>query len=72
MYKLSEIDECSDPYNGVDGVVFMYDTTNKQSFDNLKKLIKKGNLDKIQMAIVGNKCDLESVVDYEEAEELAT
>ena len=59
-----------------DGIVLMYDITNKKSFDDISNWMK--NIRQLQgnefpMILVGNKCDLESkrIVTYEEGIELS-
>ena len=51
-----------------DGVIIMYDVTNKSSFDNAKYWIQKIEIvaeNNVAIVIVGNKCDLlEKVVEY--------
>ena len=62
-------------YRNANGVLFVYDITNKESFNNIKNWIKDlqnvGN--DIKSAIIGNKLDLESnrVITREEIEEIS-
>ena len=63
-------------YKNADGIVLMYDISNKKSFQDIKDWINriKDNIDlnKIGITIVGNKIDLEEerVVDQEMRENL--
>ena len=61
-------------YRNTNGVLFVYDITNKQTFNSIKNWIKDTeNIDKdIKGVIVGNKVDLEKgrVIDKESLEEL--
>jgi small GTP-binding protein len=63
-------------YRNANGVLFVYDITNKESFNNIKNWIKDlqnvGN--NIKAAIIGNKLDLESnrVITREEIEEISS
>ena len=62
-------------YRNANGVLFVYDITNQESFNNIKNWIKDlqnvGN--DIKSAIIGNKLDLESnrVITREEIEEIS-
>ena len=57
-------------YKGADGIILMYDISNNNSFQNIKRWItsikESVDITKIALIIVGNKCDLpdgERVVD---------
>ena len=59
-------------YKGADGIILMYDISNNNSFQNIKRWItsikEAVDITKIALIIVGNKCDLpagEKVVDEE-------
>lgn len=59
-----------------DGIILMYDITNKSSFDSISnwmKGIKEIKGDNFPIVLIGNKCDLEStrVISKEKGEELA-
>ena len=62
-------------YRGASGCIIMFDITNYQSFNNVKKWIedlkKYGNYDNLSIIIGGNKSDLniKRVITIEEAEE---
>ena len=60
---------------GAQGIVLVFDTTKKESFENLPKWIKetKNIKDNIPIVLFGNKCDLleEAVVDNDEAMKFA-
>ena len=64
-------------YNGSNGILLIYDITNKNSFDNLnfwlKELEKNCNLNNLYIYLVGNKSDLKKkrVVSYDEAKNFA-
>ena len=64
-------------YNGANGVLLIFDITNKKSFDKInfwyKDLKQSVNIDEIFVCLVGNKIDLEEnrVISKEEAEEYA-
>merc|ERR1712072_222464 len=63
-------------YRGAHGIIVVYDTTDKESFNNVKhwmQEIDKYAADGVNKLLVGNKCDLASkkVVSYDEAKELA-
>lgn len=52
-------------YRNVDAVIFVYDVTNQQSFDDLKIWIEesiKNGLTCIPRILIGNKCDQPAVV----------
>ena len=59
------------------GIIFVYDITNRESFNQLSKWIKvansKINLDEIPTTILGNKLDLnnERIINTEEGEQFA-
>lgn len=62
-------------YNGVHGIIVIYDVTNQESFSNVKLWLQKiqhapGNQHRL---LVGNKCDLipKKVVDYDAAKRFA-
>ena len=46
---------------GADGIIYMYDITNKESFDNLKNWIMQSeeSIEDFKKIIIGNKIDLE-------------
>ena len=51
-------------YRNVDGVVFVYDITRRESFIDIQEWLGElrqycRNSDRVQMALLGNKCDLE-------------
>jgi small GTP-binding protein len=63
-------------YKGADGILLVYDITDRNSFEKIRDWIKQiqENTQKEQIGIVllGNKCDLEDrQVSYEEGESLA-
>ena len=63
--------------HGANGILYVYDITNKESFHRLKNWLNdsKGNVSpETEMIIVGNKIDLEEnrVVSKKEAEDFAT
>jgi len=63
-------------YRGAMGFIVVYDVTDKQSFNNVRRWveeIKKSGSDDLPMMLVGNKCDQASkkVVSYDEAKDLA-
>lgn len=52
-------------YRNVDAVIFVYDVTNQQSFDDLRIWIDesiKNGLTCIPRILIGNKCDQQAVV----------
>lgn len=58
------------------GIIIVYSTTKKESFDNVNRWIAQINMqinDNIPKVLLGNKCDLtiERQVSYEQGEELA-
>ena len=61
-------------YKGADGIILMYDITNKSSFESIEQWInnikESSNYENIGLVVVGNKCDLENnrVVKKEEKE----
>ena len=61
-------------YKGADGIILMYDITNKNSFESIEQWInnikESSNYENIGLVVVGNKCDLENnrVVKKEEKE----
>ena len=59
--------------NKADGVLFVYDINNRDSFDDLESWYKFYNESKKEVigVIIGNKNDLPRNVDYEEAKEFA-
>ena len=67
----------SNYYKKADGIILVFDLTNKESFDSINKWIKdiNDNVDskKIKRVLVGNKIDLSDlrVITKEEAEEMA-
>lgn len=70
-------EEENDLYKIIDGIVFIYDITNYESFENLEKILnnmkKKIDLKKIHTIMVGNKNDLGFLrnIDFDEAKEKA-
>ena len=64
-------------YNGANGVLLIFDITNKKSFDKInfwyQDLKQSVNIDELFVCLVGNKVDLEEmrVISKEEAEEYA-
>ncbi len=63
-------------YRGAQGVILVYDVTNRESFENLRRIwIKEletyANIEKIVLMVVGNKIDKEPEVTSEEGQELA-
>ena len=67
----------SNYYKKADGIILVFDLTNRESFDSINKWIKdiNDNVDskKIKRVLVGNKIDLSDlrVITKEEAEEMA-
>lgn len=63
-------------YKGANGILIIYDVTNKQSFLGIEEWIKTINesaSSDIQLMIIGNKVDLdERVINTKEGQELAT
>jgi Ras-related protein Rab-18 len=61
-------------YRGAHGVVLVYDVTRTDSFENLQQWLKEvqmyspGNGESVVKLLVGNKCDLERQVPFEEAD----
>ena len=61
-------------YKGADGIILIYDITNKKSFESIEQWINKikesSDYQNIGLVVVGNKCDLENnrVVKKEEKE----
>lgn len=56
-------------YRGAQGVIIVYDVSNRESFENLKKTWLKelqtyANLDRIVLMVVGNKIDKVSIVSF--------
>jgi len=53
-------------YKNVDGIIFIYDVTNKNSFDNIKNwfenVIKNNTNEKCKFAVIGNKVDLKDEI----------
>ena len=65
----------SNYYKNAQGVILVYDVSNKESYDNLKNWISciSDNYNKIsdvQVIVIGNKIDLNRVVSKKEAEDL--
>jgi len=60
-------------YRGAQGVIIVFDLTNRKSFDNVRTWIKDVHkfAEEGVYILIGNKLDLERVVTVEEAEELA-
>ena len=56
-----------------DGIIFVYDITDKKSFDDLESWYKIYHEEKEEVIglLIGNKCDKERKVSYEEAEKFA-
>lgn len=63
-------------YRGAQGILVVYDITDRTSFqhcsDWLNEIVQHG-LEDVELALIGNKCDLESqrAVPYSDAQELA-
>ena len=59
-------------YRGADGILFVFDVTNKNSFDNLKYWLNEPQID-AKKILIGNKIDLSDkrVINKEKMEELA-
>eukprot|EP01130_Rhizamoeba_saxonica_P000341 TRINITY_DN1030_c0_g3_i2.p1 TRINITY_DN1030_c0_g3~~TRINITY_DN1030_c0_g3_i2.p1 ORF type:complete len:205 (-),score=67.76 TRINITY_DN1030_c0_g3_i2:127-741(-) len=63
-------------YRGAHGIIVVYDITNEDSFNNVKKWlqeIERYAADDVQRILVGNKCDLvnERKVGFEDAKDMA-
>mmetsp|Transcript_62139 Transcript_62139/g.178792 ORF Transcript_62139/g.178792 Transcript_62139/m.178792 type:complete len:205 (+) Transcript_62139:84-698(+) len=62
-------------YKGVQGVIVVYDVTDKESFDNVRhwmQKVDKSAPEDVNKLLIGNKCDLTSkIVSFDEAKELA-
>jgi len=63
-------------YRGAHGIIVVYDTTDQESFNNLKQWlheIDRHACESVNKLLVGNKCDLthKKVVDYPTAKEYA-
>lgn len=63
-------------YRGAQGIILVYDVTDKDSFNNIKTWLKevdKYSNENVQKLIVGNKTDIieKRNVDYEEAKQFA-
>lgn len=63
-------------YKGVDGIILVYDITNRESFDKINSWVKQATENttkELPFVLVGNKCDLEEERDVstEEGEEFA-
>jgi len=63
-------------YRGAHGIIVVYDTTDQESFNNLKQWlheIDRHACENVNKLLVGNKCDLthKKVVDYPTAKEFA-
>ncbi|VEN49423.1 unnamed protein product [Callosobruchus maculatus] len=61
-------------YRNAHAIIFVYDVTNRATFENLKRWIDESNqncLDDIPRILVGNKCDGHSVVPTNEAQHFA-
>lgn len=63
-------------YRGAQGVILVYDVSNRESFENLSKTWLKelqtyANMDKLILMVVGNKIDKEREVSVEEGRALA-
>lgn len=63
-------------YRGAHGIIVVYDTTDQESFNNLKQWlheIDRHACENVNKLLVGNKCDLthKKVVDYPTAKEYA-
>jgi len=64
-------------YRGAHGIIVVYDTTDQESFNNLKQWLHEIDIhacENVNKLLVGNKCDLthKKVVDYPTAKEYAT
>ena len=61
-------------YRGADGILFVFDVTNKESFDNIKMWLNEPQVVELnsQKILVGNKIDLEEqrVISKEKMEDL--
>nr|CAI5835941.1 unnamed protein product [Callosobruchus analis] len=61
-------------YRNAHAIIFMYDITNRATFENLKRWIDESNqncLDDVPRILVGNKCDGPSLVPTNEAQHFA-
>ncbi|CAF4640661.1 unnamed protein product [Rotaria socialis] len=63
-------------YRGAQGIILVFDLTDLESFDNIKKWlteIERNGHEDVKKLLVGNKCDLtaEKVVDYGKAKKFA-
>ncbi|CAH1971491.1 unnamed protein product [Acanthoscelides obtectus] len=61
-------------YRNAHAIIFMYDVTNRDTFENLKRWIDESNqncLDDIPRILVGNKCDGHSVIPTNETQHFA-
>jgi small GTP-binding protein len=64
-------------YKGAHGIILLYDVTNPSTFNNIKNWIaqiKDNTSDKVQICLVGNKCDIEEQrkIPYDEGAKLAS
>ncbi|KAK3886302.1 hypothetical protein Pcinc_009545 [Petrolisthes cinctipes] len=63
-------------YRGAHGIIVVYDTTDQESFNNVKQWLQEIDryaCENVNKLLVGNKCDLthKKVVDYQTAKEYA-
>nr|CAH7735016.1 unnamed protein product [Callosobruchus chinensis] len=61
-------------YRNAHAIIFVYDVTNRATFENLRRWIDKSNkncLDDVPRILVGNKCDGHSFVPTNEAQHFA-
>ena len=61
-------------YKHAQGIIFVYDVNNRESFQNLKNWIKNPDYEKrkVKIMIVGNKIDLQKVISTNDLEKLAS
>jgi len=65
-------------YRGAHGVIIVYDVSNQNSFNNVKEWVQEidrsafeNKCEDMNKLLVGNKCDLNKVVDYKSGKQLA-